>query len=189
VWVANGRDGRVSRIDPKTARRSPARSGGVRTQGIALYGDDLWVANQLSTGLTRVNRSTGLARSIVGDGPGTVVVAGGALWVSEEFQGRPDPDRSSDPSGPKVGDRRLPPRARGGRRPGLGGLGAFADPKHRGVTRCRAAGLDRDRRDDHRRGPDRAHGQHDRLYVRLIRVGNYQSNQIVAALLSQLWVQ
>ena len=43
VWVANGRDGTVSRIDPDTLDVSTTTVGGTPT-GIVAAGDSVWVA-------------------------------------------------------------------------------------------------------------------------------------------------
>ena len=141
VWVANGRDGTVSWIDPKTGQdvTSPIRAGS-GPKGIAVSGNDVWVANELSQDVTRINRSTGAAKSIVvGDGPRSVVVADGAVWVSEEFNGvlsRIDPAtdairRFSIGSSPRG------LAAAGGRV--WVAAGAFADQKHSGGTLTVAA--------------------------------------------------
>ena len=43
VWVANGRDGTVSRIDPDTLNVSTTTVGGTPT-GIVAAGDSVWAA-------------------------------------------------------------------------------------------------------------------------------------------------
>jgi YVTN family beta-propeller protein len=141
VWVANGRDGTVSWIDPKTGQdvTSPIRAGS-GPKGIAVSGNDVWVANELAQDMTRINRSTGVASSIVvGDGPRSVVVAGGAVWVSEEFKGvLTRIDQATDAVQRfSIGSSPRGLAAVGGRV--WVAAGAFADQKHSGGTLTVAA--------------------------------------------------
>ena len=124
----------------RPARRSPARSGWGPGPRASRLGRRCLGGQPALHSVTRINRSTGLARSIVvGDGPGSVVVAGGAVWVSEEFNGvltRIDPATDavrrfsigSSPRGLAAVDGRV-----------WVASGAFADPKHSGGTLTVAA--------------------------------------------------
>jgi outer membrane protein assembly factor BamB len=60
VWVANGDDGTVSRLDAATgARRGPDVAVGSGPIAVEAQGDDVWVLDQGSSGLTHLRASTG----------------------------------------------------------------------------------------------------------------------------------
>ncbi len=60
VWVANGDDGTVTRLDAATgARRGPDIAVGRGPIAVELQGDDVWVLDQDSSELTHLRASTG----------------------------------------------------------------------------------------------------------------------------------
>jgi DNA-binding beta-propeller fold protein YncE len=60
VWVANGDDGTVSRLDAATgARRGPDIAVGSGPIAVEVHGDDVWVLDQDSSELTHLRASTG----------------------------------------------------------------------------------------------------------------------------------
>jgi YVTN family beta-propeller protein len=90
VWVANGRDGTVLHFDVQTGEQvsSPIHVGS-GPRGIVVSGKDVWVANQLSTNVSRIDRTTWSSHTIeVGDGPGFVAAGLDGVWVSAQYSGR-----------------------------------------------------------------------------------------------------
>ena len=60
MWVANGDDGTVSRLDAATgARRGPDIAVGSGPIAVEVHGDDVWVLDQDSSELTHLRASTG----------------------------------------------------------------------------------------------------------------------------------
>lgn len=60
VWVANGDDGTVSRLDAATgARRGPDVAVGSGPIAVAVQGDDVWVLDQDSSEITHLRAGTG----------------------------------------------------------------------------------------------------------------------------------
>jgi YVTN family beta-propeller protein len=99
VWVANGEDGTVTRIDPATGQPSGPVPVGSGPKGIAITPGAVWVANSLDLTVSRLDPATGRQTALVrvGDGPGAVAVAADGVWVSGEFGAtldRIDPDTS-----------------------------------------------------------------------------------------------
>jgi ABC-type transport system substrate-binding protein len=89
VWVANGRDGSVIRVDARTGERmsAPIRVGS-GPRGIVRAGHEVWVTNELSQNVTRIDVATGRTHTVdVGDGPTAVAVLGGGVWVAEKYSG------------------------------------------------------------------------------------------------------
>jgi len=88
LWVCSESEGTVSEFDPISLQPGTSVQVGGGPRGIALTPDDVWVASQLSQSVTRINRTTGVVRTIsAGDGPHSVQVAGSAVWVSNEYDG------------------------------------------------------------------------------------------------------
>jgi DNA-binding beta-propeller fold protein YncE len=60
VWVTNGDDGTVSRLDAATgARRGPEVDVGSGPVAVGVLGDDVWVLNQDAGTVTHLRASTG----------------------------------------------------------------------------------------------------------------------------------
>ena len=81
VWVANGRRRHGAadrRRAPGSTMSAPIRVGS-GPRGIVRAGDDVWVANELSQSVTRIDVATRHPHPIdVGDGPTAVAVLGGS---------------------------------------------------------------------------------------------------------------
>jgi YVTN family beta-propeller protein len=141
VWVANGRDGTVLHVDERTHEEvsSPIHVG-AGPRGLVVAGGDVWVANQLSTNVSRINRSTWSSHTIeVGDGPGFMAAARDGIWVSAQYSGRLT---RIDPGTERITTYVLPNSPRGiatdGRHVWVA-AGALADPSHIGGTLTIAA--------------------------------------------------
>ena len=59
VWVANGEDGTVTRIDPATGQPSGPVPVGSGPKGIAITPAAVWVANSLDLTVSRLDPATG----------------------------------------------------------------------------------------------------------------------------------
>src|SRR2546429_8887713 len=72
VWVANGEDGTVTRIDPATGQPSGPVPVGSGPKGIAITPGAVWVANSLDLTVSRLDPVTGRGppSSAGGTGPG-----------------------------------------------------------------------------------------------------------------------
>jgi YVTN family beta-propeller protein len=88
VWVANGGDGTVTRIDPTTlvADTIPVGNG---PAAIAVNDAGAWVANSGDNTLARIDLATNAVAetATVGDGPAAVVATSSALWVANSRDG------------------------------------------------------------------------------------------------------
>jgi ABC-type transport system substrate-binding protein len=79
----------VTHIDAGTGDQmtDPIRVGS-GPRGIVRVGDDVWVADELSLSVTRIDVRTRRPHTIdVGDGPTSIAVLGGWLWVAERYSG------------------------------------------------------------------------------------------------------
>ena len=87
VWVANGEDGTVTRIDPATGQPSGPMPVGSGPEGIAVTPAAVWVANSLDLTVSKLDPATGRVTATigVGDGPGAIAAAKDGVWVSDEF--------------------------------------------------------------------------------------------------------
>jgi YVTN family beta-propeller protein len=89
VWVSDGLEGTVSRIDlsssavTKTIPLSPGLTG------IAVGAGGVWVTNTLDGTVTRIDPTTGRATNTidVGQGPRGVAAGAGAVWVANSRAG------------------------------------------------------------------------------------------------------
>jgi YVTN family beta-propeller protein len=83
VWVANGADGTVSRIDRRRSDRVTIPLGGEPT-ALAFGGGSLWVADEDSRAIAQVDPGANkvVARIPVGNAPRAVAVTPGAVWVA-----------------------------------------------------------------------------------------------------------
>ena len=65
VWVANGQDGTVTRIDPATGQPSGPLPVGSGPEGIAVTADAVWVANSLDLTVYRLDPATGKVTAVI----------------------------------------------------------------------------------------------------------------------------
>ena len=99
VWVANGEDGTVQRIDPATCQPGGPVHVGAGPAGIAVTPGAVWVANSLDLTVSKLDPATGTVTATigVGDGPTGIVAAKDGVWVSNEFDAtldRIDPQKT-----------------------------------------------------------------------------------------------
>jgi YVTN family beta-propeller protein len=87
VWVANGQDGTVTRIDPATGQPDGPVAVGAGPAGIAVTPASVWVANSLDLTVSRLDPATGQVTDTipVGDGPSAIAAANNGVWVGDEF--------------------------------------------------------------------------------------------------------
>jgi YVTN family beta-propeller protein len=87
VWVANGQDGTVTRIDPATGQPSGPVFVEAGPAGIAVTPAAVWVANSLDLSVTKIDPVAGRVTDTipVGDGPHAIVAGHDGVWVSDEF--------------------------------------------------------------------------------------------------------
>src|SRR5262249_57613305 len=69
VWVANGEDGTVTRIDPATGQPSGPVPVGSGPKGIAITPGAVWVANSLDLTVSRLDPVTGKVTPVLPLGP------------------------------------------------------------------------------------------------------------------------
>jgi len=101
VWVSNGLDGIVSRIEPETYAVRTIPLGG-RPAGLAFGAGSLWVTNSEDRVVAQIDpKSTTVVQTIpVGNGPRAVAVGFGAVWVANSVDGtvsRIDLEREKEP--------------------------------------------------------------------------------------------
>jgi peptide/nickel transport system substrate-binding protein len=90
VWVADGVDNTVTRIDPKSAdaitRTIPVGEG---PSAIAVGASGVWVANSQDDTVARIAPSTGSVTATipVGGDPTGIAVGGGSVWVANSASG------------------------------------------------------------------------------------------------------
>jgi YVTN family beta-propeller protein len=88
VWVANGGDGSVTKIDPVTGQLASAPIyTGAGPAGIAVTRTAVWVANSLNLTVSKIDPVTSqvTATISVGDGPSAIVATTDLVWVSDQF--------------------------------------------------------------------------------------------------------
>jgi YVTN family beta-propeller protein len=88
VWVANQRDGTVSRVDADTRHTTTIDVGG-DPSSLAFGAGSLWVASAQRRGVSQINPETNrvLTTIHVGNTPRGVAVASGAVWVASTVDG------------------------------------------------------------------------------------------------------
>ena len=88
VWVANQRDGTVSRVDADT-RQITTIDVGADPSALAFGAGSLWVASAERRGVSQIDPGTNrVLRTIeVGNAPSGVAVAFGAVWVTTAVDG------------------------------------------------------------------------------------------------------
>jgi len=88
VWVANQRDGTVSRVDADTRQIRTIEVGG-DPSALAFGGGSVWVASAERRGVSQIDPATNkVLRTIeVGNSPNGVALAFGAVWVATEVDG------------------------------------------------------------------------------------------------------
>src|SRR4029079_9544492 len=83
VWVANNLDGTVSRIDAERAVVVDIVPVGTAPNGIAVAGAGVWVTDEATGTLVRIDPHSGAAtRRPLGGRPKGIAFAGGSLWVA-----------------------------------------------------------------------------------------------------------
>ena len=83
VWVANGGDGTVSRLDPETGTVLRDYAVGGEPGGIAISNDAVWVADNGGTSVSRIDLATDEPESIpVGAQPYGIAVGDADVWVT-----------------------------------------------------------------------------------------------------------
>ena len=89
VWIANGRDGTVSRIDRGRGQVTTIDVGGEPTALAFGYGS-LWVADGQNRRVEQVDSRTNrvVRRQPAGNAPRGVAVAGGAVWLASAVDGQ-----------------------------------------------------------------------------------------------------
>ena len=84
VWVQDEcQVDTLFRLDPATGRLAGSTTVGTDTEGMALAGGSLWVADGSRSGVAQLDAATGrLQRTVrVGPSPSEVVADGDSLWV------------------------------------------------------------------------------------------------------------
>jgi YVTN family beta-propeller protein len=98
IWMTNGSDDTVSRIDPTKRSVIDTIDVGGGPAGIAGGGGAIWVANSTSRSVSEINPDLGkVVQTItVGNGPQSIAIGGGMVWVANSVDGtvsRIDPAR------------------------------------------------------------------------------------------------
>jgi YVTN family beta-propeller protein len=103
IWVANGLDGTVSRIDPATHDVHTIPVGQSPT-AIAFGDGSVWVANDQDRTVSRISPDTNRVVDTipVGNGPRAVAVGAGAVWVANGVDGTISRIDLNKASGPKT---------------------------------------------------------------------------------------
>jgi serine/threonine protein kinase len=84
VWVGDTLSSTVRRVDPVTGKASDLIQLNGSVDGLAAEGDRVWVLDARSGTLTPVDASSGLGQPIrVGEDPTDLVMAFGAIWISD----------------------------------------------------------------------------------------------------------
>jgi YVTN family beta-propeller protein len=88
VWVSNGLDGTVSRIDPESYDVHTIDVGG-HPAGVAFGAGSIWVVNSEARAVAQIDpKSARVVQTIpVGNGPRAVAVGFGAVWVANTVDG------------------------------------------------------------------------------------------------------
>ena len=88
VWVSNGLDGTVSRIDPKSYDVHTIGVGG-HPAGVAFGAGSVWVVDSEARAVAQIDPTTArVVQTIpVGNGPRAVAVGFGAVWVANSVDG------------------------------------------------------------------------------------------------------
>ncbi len=91
VWIANGGDGTVSRVDRGHGQVTTIDVGGEPT-ALAFGAGSLWVADGQNRRVDQIDPATNrvVRRLPAGNTPRGVVVAGGAVWVVSALDGQVD---------------------------------------------------------------------------------------------------
>ena len=84
MWVANGLDSTVSRVDPVTDSVAAVIPVGDGPDALAVIGNTVWAADRLSSALTRMSArgNSPAARIPVGSSPVALAAARGGVWVA-----------------------------------------------------------------------------------------------------------
>jgi len=89
IWVTNGADGTVTRIDPNGPHVEQILAVGSSPAGVAYGAGAVWVANALDGTLSRVDPARNAVASTVpvGDAPAGVAAGASGVWVADEGTG------------------------------------------------------------------------------------------------------
>jgi YVTN family beta-propeller protein len=89
VWIANGRDGTVSRVERSRGQVTTIDVGGEPT-AVAFGGGSLWVADGQNRVVDQVDSATNrvVGHLPAGNGSRGVAVAGGAVWLASPVEGQ-----------------------------------------------------------------------------------------------------
>ena len=88
VWVANGLDGTVSRIDPGTNTVVQTIDVGNDPLGIAYGAGSIWVANTGDGTITRIDAESGAPAKPSPVAATELAFGGGALWATQRAASR-----------------------------------------------------------------------------------------------------
>jgi YVTN family beta-propeller protein len=89
VWVTNGLDDTVTRIDPDTNRTVETIPVGDYPQGVRVTNHAAWVTNGGDATVSRIGLRTNRVEATirVGRGPRAIAYGHGSLWVTNELAG------------------------------------------------------------------------------------------------------
>ena len=85
IWVTNGADGTVTRIDPRGPHVEQTLAVGSSPAGVAYGAGAVWVANALDGSVSRIDpRANQVVQTItIGGRPIAVTVGAGAIWIGD----------------------------------------------------------------------------------------------------------
>lgn len=85
IWVTNGADGTVTRIDPRDPHAEQTLAVGASPAGVAYGAGAVWVANALDGSVSRIDpRANQVVQTItIGQRPTAVAIGAGAVWVGD----------------------------------------------------------------------------------------------------------
>ena len=85
VWVSNGADGTVTRIDTRAGHVDQTLAVGSSPAGIAAGAGSIWVANSLDGSVSRIDPRSGQVVQTIPAGrrPVSVTIGAGAVWVAD----------------------------------------------------------------------------------------------------------
>jgi len=85
IWVTNGAEGTVTRIDPRVPHAEQTLAVGSSPAGVAVGAGAVWVANALDGSVSRIDpRANQVVQTItIGRRPIAVTVGAGAVWVGD----------------------------------------------------------------------------------------------------------
>src|SRR5581483_5177042 len=89
VWIANGDDNSVTRIDLATAAVQQSITVGEEPEAVTTGAGAVWVTNSRGGTVSRINEAAGrVVQAIpVGNGPAGIAYGSGAIWVANAVDG------------------------------------------------------------------------------------------------------